>query len=75
MAIQVNVQEAKTSLSRMLRQAEAGEDVVIARDGVPIVRLVPIGQPAPRPVGFVSGSLPDAFFDPLPDEELERWEA
>ena len=73
MSIQVNVQEAKTRLSQILAQAEQGEDVVIARDGKPIVRLVLVGDPPPRPVGFVSGTLSDAFFEPLPDDELERW--
>jgi len=73
MSIQVNVQEAKTRLSQILAQAEQGEDVVIARDGKPIARLVLVGDPPQRPVGFVSGTLSDAFFEPLPDEELERW--
>jgi prevent-host-death family protein len=73
MSIQVNVQEAKTRLSQILAQAERGEEVVIARDGKPIARLVPVGNPPPRPVGFVSGTLSDGFFEPLPDDELERW--
>lgn len=74
MTIQVNVQEAKTRLSQILAQAENGEDVVIARDGTPIARLVPIGPPPPRSVGFVAGSVPQSFFEPLPDDELEQWE-
>jgi prevent-host-death family protein len=73
MAVQVNVQEAKTRLSQILALAEGGEDVIIARDGTPVVRLVPVGPPPPRPVGFVTGSVPDSFFDPLPDDELELW--
>jgi prevent-host-death family protein len=73
MSIQVNVQEAKTRLSQILAQAEQGEDVVIARDGRPIARLVPVGEPPPRPVGFVAGTLSDAFFEPLPEDELARW--
>lgn len=72
--IQVNVQEAKTRLSKILAQAESGEEVVIARDGTPIVRLVPVGPPPPRPVGFVPGVMSDSFFEPLPDDELKRWE-
>lgn len=74
MTIQVNVQEAKTRLSQILAQAESGEDVVIARDGTPIARLVPVGPPPPRPVGFVPGRVPESFFEPLSDDELERWE-
>jgi prevent-host-death family protein len=72
--LQVNVQEAKTRLSQILAAAEGGEDVVIARDGKPVVRLVPVAAPAPREVGFVTGSVPDSFFEPLPDDELTAWE-
>lgn len=43
----VNVGKAKSDLSRLIARAEAGEDVEIARDGVPVVRLVPIRQPKP----------------------------
>jgi prevent-host-death family protein len=73
MTIQVNVQEAKTRLSQILVQAEAGEDVIIARDGKPVARLVALAAPPPRPVGFVEGSVSDAFFEPLPEAELEQW--
>ena len=38
----VNVGEAKTQLSRLIARAEAGEDVIIARNGVPAARLVPV---------------------------------
>ncbi|MGI9003157.1 MAG: type II toxin-antitoxin system Phd/YefM family antitoxin [Pseudonocardia sp.] len=72
MAIQVNVQEATTRLPQILVQVESGEEVVIARDGAPVARLVPMGMP-PRPVGFVVESVTDTFFEPLPDDELERW--
>ena len=70
----VNVQEAKTRLSQLVAPAERGEEVVIARGGRPVVRLVPVDEPAPRPVGFVAGSVPVAFSEPLPDDELARWE-
>jgi prevent-host-death family protein len=76
MAKTVNVHEAKTHLSRLLEEAVAGEDIVIAKAGKPKVRLVPIEEPPKRKLGFMSGlSLPDSFFfDPLPDEELAAWE-
>jgi prevent-host-death family protein len=73
-AVQVNVQEAKTRLSQILAAAESGEDVVIARDGKPVARLVPVVAPAAREVGFVAGTVPDSFFEPLPDDELPSWE-
>lgn len=74
MTVQVNVQEAKTRLSQLLTRAESGEEVVIARDGTPIATLVPVAPVAERPVGFVAGSVPEGFFESLPDDELGRWE-
>lgn len=68
MAITVNVQHAKTHLSELLAQVEAGEEVVIARRGTPVAT-----QPAERPMGFVDYAVPDSFFDPLPQDELDRW--
>jgi prevent-host-death family protein len=47
--VQVNVGEAKTRLSQLLALAEAGEEVEIARDGVPVVRLVPVPARSKRP--------------------------
>lgn len=73
----VNLQAAKTHLSRLVDQAVAGEDIVIAKGDVPKVRLVPVDRPpARRRFGACPelGRLPDAFFEPLPDEELDAWE-
>ena len=72
----VNIHEAKTHLSRLLAQVEAGEDVVIARNGKPVARLVPCEPPARREFGVLKGriKLDDSFFDPLPEEELAAWE-
>ena len=54
--MQVNLHDAKTHLSRYVDQALAGEAVVIARAGKPLVRLVPLEtQPAPRLGGFLRG--------------------
>ncbi len=69
----VNVHEAKTHLSRLLERVEAGEDVVIARAGRPIARLVAYRRLAePRTPGIWRGQVwiaPD--FDE-PNEELTR---
>ena len=72
----VNVHEAKTNLSRLLKQAEAGEEVVIARNGKPVARLVPVGKRGKRQFGSMKGriKIDDSFFDPLPEEELSAWE-
>lgn len=66
---QVNVYEAKTHLSRLLQEALAGEEVVIARDGVPLVRLVPVTDSEPRPLlGLMKEIwIADDFDAPLDD--------
>lgn len=74
MTITMNVAEAKAKLSELLEAAAAGDDVVIARAGTPVARLVPVGKPAPRRLGFLSVSVDDAIFAPLTDDELVDWE-
>lgn len=65
----VNVHEAKTHLSRLLERVQHGEEVVIAKAGKPVARLVPI-EPAPgkRPIGRDKGKIwmSDDFDEPLP---------
>ena len=70
----VNVHHAKTHLSKLLMRVAAGEEVVIARAGHPIARLVPINPMEPRKPGLAKGRLTDAFFDPLPADELDAWQ-
>jgi len=75
MSIIVNVHEAKTHLSRLLDQAHAGQEIIVAKAGKPYARLVPLAPPAGgRRPGRLAGQLGDAFFEPLPDEELSAWE-
>ena len=74
----VNVHEAKTHLSRLLERVEAGEEIVIARNGKPIARLGPLAAAEPRQPGLLRGLLnvDDAdLFAPLPEEELKAWES
>ena len=72
----VNVHEAKTQLSRLLAQVEAGEEVVIARRGRPIARLVRCKPRGKRRFDAMKGKIKitDAFLEPLPEEELKLWE-
>ena len=74
---QVNVHEAKTHLSKLLDEAEAGEEIIIARGGKPAVRLVPIVRDQPIIIGLLKGKcppIPDDFDDPLPDDVLAAFE-
>jgi len=59
-----------------LARVEAGEDVVIARRGQPVARLVACKAPVKRQPDVLKGKIvvPDTFFDPLPEEELAAWE-
>lgn len=73
----VNVREAKTHLSRLLVRVEEGEEIVIARSGKPVARLVGIASNRPaRRFGALEGRLTvdDGLFDPLPESELAAWE-
>jgi len=73
----VNVHEAKTQLSRLLARVEKGEEIVIARDGKPVARLVAvIAQPPKRVLGRDQGKviIAEDFDAPLPDDVLSTFE-
>lgn len=70
----VNVHEAKTQLSRLLDRAHAGEEIVIAKNGEPYARLVPLEKPKAREPGLLKGKVEDAAHEPLHDDELASWE-
>lgn len=72
--MEINIHEAKTHLSRLIERALSGEDVVIAKSGKPLVRLVRIEQELPV-LGSARGEfvLNDSWDAPLSDQELEEW--
>jgi len=77
MSTVVSVHEAKTHLSRLLKDVAAGADVVIARAGKPVARLVPIEQvPKPKQLGLLRGRIkvPADFNAPLPADVLADFE-
>ena len=69
---QVNMHEAKSTLSKLVERVEAGEEVVIARNGKPVAKLVPVERRYPVKLGFLEGE--EAEIPPSFDEfgELER---
>ena len=72
----INVHEAKTHFSKLLERVQAGEDVVIAKAGKPIARLVPFARPGKRALGLDAGQgyiAPD-FDGPLPDDVIADFE-
>lgn len=72
----VPVNEAKTTLSKLIEAVERGDRVVVTRHNTPVVELVPV-----RPSGVRLGSLahlgavPDAFLAPMTEDELREWGA
>ena len=75
--ITVNVHEAKTHLSRLLSRILAGEEVVIAKSGKPLARLIPFEQPKQkRTAGRDQGlfTVPDGFDAPLPPDVMRTFE-
>jgi prevent-host-death family protein len=67
----VNLYDAKTNLSTLVERAARGEEIVIAKAGRPLARLVPLARrTTPRPLGLFASEVtvgPD-FDDPLPDD-------
>ena len=72
----VNVHEAKTHFSRLLERASRGEEVVIAKAGKPVARLIPFAAPASRTLGQDAGrvTIPPDFDAPLPPDVLRDFE-
>lgn len=70
----VNMHEAKSQLSKLIEQATSGEEVIIARAGKPVVKLLPI-EKKKRVLGILKGKLPDlpADFDEVTPEYLAMW--
>ena len=68
-----NVADAKAHPSQLLDAALKGEDVILARAGKPLVRLVPVNTPAARVLGFLDLPSPDERFGPLEETELAAW--
>ena len=73
MGTQVNIHEAKTHLSKLLARVSEGEEIIIARNGKPVARLVPVDpEPTERPLGIYKGQVwvaPD--FTETPEEIID----
>lgn len=71
-----NIHQAKTHFSRLVEDAAAGKEVVIAKAGKPVAKLVPVdavlANQSKRPIGLFAGkyNIPDDFDAPLPDDVL-----
>jgi len=75
----VNIHAAKTHFSKLVEKAASGEEIIIAKAGLPVARLVPIASDAVRPkrrLGGLAGkaTIPSDFDAPLPDDVLDAFE-
>lgn len=70
----INVHEAKTDFSKLLEEAHAGKEIILAKAGVPCARLGPL---APSETARKPGRIPEiddsGFFDAVPDADLAAW--
>jgi prevent-host-death family protein len=69
----INIHEAKTNFSKLLIRVNSGEEIIIARSGKPCARLIPFRNENKRNPGIAEGKVTNAFFEPLPEEELIYW--
>ena len=72
----VNIHEAKTHLSQLIEKAVAGEEVIIAKAGKPVVRLIALEPPAPKSrIGFLKGQItvPDDIKTPFAEDIEEMF--
>ncbi|MGH8659578.1 MAG: type II toxin-antitoxin system Phd/YefM family antitoxin [Gammaproteobacteria bacterium] len=74
--LKLNIHEAKTHLSRYLPKLEAGETILLCKRNVPIAEIRPLTAKATRKIGLAKGlgDVPEAFFEPLPEEVLSAFE-
>ncbi len=73
----VTMHKAKTNLSQLVAAVEEGGEFLLLRGTVPVARLVGVGPAPERRYGALAGLLAvgPEFFEPLPDNELKRWES
>ncbi len=69
----INIHAAKTNFSQLVDKAAAGEEIIIAKAGVPVARLMPLATPvkAKRRLGLLTGKIPKEFYEPLPEDIVD----
>jgi antitoxin (DNA-binding transcriptional repressor) of toxin-antitoxin stability system len=75
MTTKIDIQRLPDELSNILDQVQQGEDFLLIRDGQAIALISAIDSSEPRKPGLLKGELGDAFFEPLPEDELKGWES
>lgn len=70
----VTIEEAQTKLLDLIHTLQPHEEVIITENNQPVARLLLVAERVPRLPGIAQGKVTDAFFEPLPEEELKAWE-
>ena len=70
----VTIEEAQVKLLDLIHTLQPNEEVIITENNQPVARLLPVEERLPRVPGIAQGKVTDAFFEPLPVEELKAWE-
>jgi prevent-host-death family protein len=70
----VTIEEAQAKLLDLIHTLQPNEEVVITENSQPVARLTPIAEGTPRVPGIAQGKVTEAFFEPLPEAELQAWE-
>lgn len=70
----VTIEEAQTKLLDLIHTLQPDEEVIITENNQPVARLLSVEERSPRLPGLARGKVTDAFFEPLPEEELKAWE-
>ncbi len=81
MATEIDIVEMEAKLSTLLDRVQQGEAFIVTKAGKPLARLVGIEPSSERPPslqrprrpGLLQGEVPESFFDPLPEAELQAW--
>jgi antitoxin (DNA-binding transcriptional repressor) of toxin-antitoxin stability system len=69
----INRHQTKTHLSELLSRVKRGEEIIISTDGIPLAKRVPLNLLRERVPGIAKGTVTLAFFEPLPDDEMDGW--
>ena len=70
----VTIEEAQVKLLDLIHTLQPNEEVIITENNQPVARLTPVEERVPRVPGIAQGKVTNAFFEPLPEEELKAWE-
>jgi antitoxin (DNA-binding transcriptional repressor) of toxin-antitoxin stability system len=70
----ITIEEAQVKLLDLIHTLQPNEEVIITENNQPVARLTPVGERLLRVPGIAHGKVTDAFFAPLPEEELKVWE-